>query len=643
METKSGEDAATANSPLCSPWGENLDDTPLPEHPDPMHERSQWCSLNGWWDYAIRPIDESHAADEPWDGQIRVPFAVEWAASGVERPFTPRDVLHYHRRVDIPSHWRGMRLRINFGAVDHDCTVYVNGRSLGSHSGGYLPFSVTIDNTDCDSFELRVTVTDPTDSASIQRGKQALTPTTIWYTATSGIWQSVWMEPLPCEAADTIADIDLRADSTLSGFYVRVRTEADLTQDSTTPIDLAFSLPDAARVRTQIPSGRWCHVRLPDAQPWSPEAPHLYEVHVATHSDRVRTWAALRSVGLAEPRRGFPFRVQTRGQHDTRVSPIVINGVPTFLNAPLHQGYWPESGLTAPSEEALLHDLTAIKTMGFNGVRVHIKVESRRFYYHCDRLGLLVVQDMVSGGRAVLGITASGVAQALDYTLPDRSHLFFDWSGRGERANRAAFAHELAQMIRYLRCHPSIIMWVPFNEGWGQFNATRAEKAVRRLDPTRLVDAVSGWFDQGGGDFRSRHRYVLRLIKPPAFDPRPFYLSEFGGLNLAVDGHTWHDPIPFGYRFMSDASALAAELAALYREQLIPLVAHGLVAATYTQVSDVERENNGLMTYDRKVMKVDPAFMALLNGELYAEFARHMEQRAAQSTTGYRGGRCAQS
>ena len=300
---------------------------------------------------------------------------------------------------------------------------------------------------------------------------------------------------------------------------------------------------------------------------------------------------------------------------------MLLNGEPVLVNAPLSQGYWPESGMTPPDEAALLHDLTTLRRMGFNAVRVHVKVESRRFYHLCDRLGLMVVQDMVSGGVPPLGIRASGAVQALGLTLPDRWAVFRRWTGRGGAAGRGRFVRELAGVIRHLRGHPCIVVWVPFNEGWGQFDARGAERFVRRADPTRLVDAASGWFDQGGGDFRSRHRYVLRLVAPPRGDGRAFYLSEFGGLNLVVEGRAWPGA-PFGYRFLGDRGALARAMTELYRGQLVPLVAGGLAACTYTQVSDVERESNGLMTYDRVVTKVDPALMARLNRELEEAFSR---------------------
>ena len=587
---------------LCTPWGRDLPRIPLPEHPDPMMERARWESLNGWWECAILPVGSPGPAPDQWR-PILVPFAVETPASGVARPLLPDERLHYRRPVAIPPAWRGERIRIHFSAVDHECEVLIDGRPVARHTGGYLPFHVDVADTDRDAVELRLEVADPTDTRGIQRGKQSLNPRTIWYTATSGIWGSVWMEALPRAAIEAV---DIRTEPDLSGFRLRV----DVEGAGRGPFEAEIGLPDGGRLRAAGTTGVWNRVDIPDPLPWSPDSPALYRFTIRAGGDEVRTWSALRTVALSAASAGGPGRC------------VLLNGEPVLVNAPLSQGYWPESGMTPPDEAALLHDLTTLRRMGFNAVRVHVKVESRRFYHLCDRLGLMVVQDMVSGGVAPLGIRASGAVQALGLTLPDRSAAFRRWTGRSRAADRVRFVRELAGMIRHLRSHPCIVMWVPFNEGWGQFDARRAEGFVRRADPTRLVDAASGWFDQGGGDFRSRHRYVLRLVAPPRGDGRAFYLSEFGGLNLAVEGRSWPDPVPFGYRFLEDRGALARAVAELWRGQLVPLVGAGLAACTYTQVSDVERESNGLMTYDRVVVKVDPALMARLNRELEEAFVR---------------------
>ena len=586
---------------LCTPWGRDLPRIPLPEHPDPMMERARWESLNGWWQCAIVPADSPGPASHQWR-PILVPFAVETPASGVARPLLPDERLHYRRPVPIPPAWRGERIRIHFSAVDHECEVMIDGRPVARHTGGYLPFHVDVADTDRDAVELRLEVADPTDTRDIQRGKQSLNPRTIWYTATSGIWGSVWMEPLPRTAIEAV---DIRPEPDLTGFRLRVGVEGA----GRGPLEVEVDLPDGGRLRAAGTTGAWNRVDIPDPLPWSPDSPALYRFTIRAGGDEVRTWSALRTVALSAASAGGPGRC------------VLLNGEPVLVNAPLSQGYWPESGMTPPGEAALLHDLTTLRRMGFNAVRVHIKVESRRFYHLCDRLGLMVVQDMVSGGVPPLGIRASGAVQALGFTLPDRSAVFRRWTGRGGVAGRGRFVRELVGVIRHLRAHPCIVVWVPFNEAWGQFDARGAERLVRRADPTRLVDAASGWFDQGGGDFRSRHRYVLRLVAPPRGDGRAFYLSEFGGLNLAVEGHVWCDPVPFGYRFLEDREALARAMTELYRDQLVPLVAGGLAACTYTQVSDVERESNGLMTYDRVVVKVDPVLMARLNRELEEAFS----------------------
>ena len=586
---------------LCTPWGRDLPRIPLPEHPDPMMERARWESLNGWWECAIVPAGSPGPAPGQWR-PILVPFAVETPASGVARPLLPDERLHYRRPVPIPPAWRGQRIRIHFCAVDHECEVMIDGRPAARHTGGYLPFHVDVADTDRDAVELRLEVADPTDTRDIQRGKQSLNPRTIWYTATSGIWGSVWMEPLPRTAIEAV---DIRSEPDLSGFRLRVGVEGA----GRGPLEVEVDLPDGGRLRAAGTTGAWNRVDIPDPLPWSPDSPALYRFTIRAGGDEVRTWSALRTVALSAASAGGPGRC------------VLLNGEPVLVNAPLSQGYWPESGMTPPDEAALLHDLTTLRRMGFNAVRVHVKVESRRFYHLCDRLGLMVVQDMVSGGVPPLGIRASGAVQALGLTLPDRWAVFRRWTGRGGAVGRGRFVRELAGVIRHLRGHPCIVVWVPFNEGWGQFDARGAERFVRRADPTRLVDAASGWFDQGGGDFRSRHRYVLRLVAPPRGDGRAFYLSEFGGLNLVVEGRAWPGA-PFGYRFLEDRGALARAMTELYRGQLVPLVAGGLAACTYTQVSDVERESNGLMTYDRVVVKVDPALMARLNRELEVAFAR---------------------
>lgn len=585
---------------LVTRWGSHLagSESPLPEYPRPQLQRRRWASLNGTWRYAVRdrgaelPRDEQIPSE--FDGNITVPFAVETAASGVGRPFTPDEVLFYQRDIEVP--WSG-RTALNFEAVDYACAVFVDGVLAAEHRGGYLPFTVDLAEGEGPR-RVIVVVHDPSDSGNQQHGKQALKPGGIWYTATSGIWGTVWMEPLPENAVTRVVATTPRS---RDGLLVLV--EAERAAD----VAVAVRLPDGGVAEASGRTGEELRVPLPDARLWSPSDPYLYRMTVRVGDDEVESWAGVRTVDLG------PIPGVT-----TERPAVLLNGEPILLNTPLDQGYWPESGLTPPADEAMEYDLATLKRMGFNGARMHIKIASRRYYHLADQLGMLIVQDMVSGGTPRTGMVASAAVQFSDAHLTDRSDRAMKAAGRGEDANRREFLAELAAMVRLLSPHPSVVAWVPFNESWGQFDARGAAALVRRLDPTRLIDHASGWFDQGDGDFRSRHRYTLALKRPPRRDQRPFWLSEFGGYNLAVEGHLWDEKERFGYKFFDDANALATGIAALWRDQLIPLVEHGLRAAVYTQVSDVEIENNGLMTYDRAVIKVPVDLMRDLNAELYA-------------------------
>lgn len=595
----------------------------MPEYPRPELARPEWLSLNGHWEYATRPSNAKALSAEPfpaaWDGRIVVPFALETALSGVGKALSPEETLWYRRSVIVPAAWAGRRVALRFEAVDYEAAVFVDGRLVGEHRGGYLPFGFLLPPAASGSpgREIVVAVRDPSDSGLQQRGKQALRPAGILYTATSGIWQSVWLEPLPPDNAI----VGLRADAKpgLSGASIVVVCEKPAT------VRLVVALPGGAEAEFLGRSGEPIAVPVGQGRPWSPEDPYLYSFRaeiagsgageaggVDDPVDAVSSYFALRIVDLGPIPGAQPGALPT----------IRLNGKPIFLNAPLDQGYWPESGLTAPSDEALLFDIEAMKALGFNGLRKHIKVESRRFYWHADRLGMLVIQDAVSGGvNRAAGNLKVGAAMVLGLGSEDRSARALSRAGRSDAVNREEFEADLAGAVALLRCHPSILMWTVFNESWGQFESERVVRSLRALDGTRLVDAVSGWFDQGGGDFRSRHTYIVRLRKPPRRDRRPYFLSEFGGYNLAVPGHMWDDDSRFGYRFYDDEESLLAGYSSLIRDQLIPLVERGLRAAVYTQVSDVEIESNGFYTYDRKILKFDADVVRALNDDLYAAFA----------------------
>lgn len=592
---------------LRTPWASQAinQTVPLPQYPRPMLQRAEWLNLNGQWDYAVVPSSVGSLPHGPtparYQGQITVPYALETVASGVTRSLAPDQTLFYRRAIDLPWQWRSRRMALNFEAVDHEAAVWVDGRCVGSHSGGYLPFSVELPH-EGGRVEIVVGVRDPGPSGGQQYGKQSDVPGGIWYTATSGIWQTVWAEPLP---ANAITQVHAIATGALDGFDVRVETE------SSCPCQVVVDLPGGGSIAASGRSGQPIRIQLPNPRCWTLEDPYLYRLRVRTDEDEVASWAGLRCIAIGP----IP------GAAASERPAVLLNGRPVLLNAPLDQGYWPETGMTAPADEALIFDLQQMRALGFNGVRKHIKVESRRFYHHADRLGMLVIQDVVNGGRPRVSLRMSRPVMSLDIQLPDTSRRALAAAGRASRANRERFETDLVGMIELLKPHPSVVVWVIFNEAWGQYQASRIEDLVRRIDPHRLVDAASGWFDQGGGDFRSRHRYILRLRRPPRRDRRPFLLSEFGGHNLAVAGHVWEGSGSFGYRFHSDSSQLDAALTSLYRDQLIPLVDHGLRGCTYTQLSDVEIETNGLLTFDRQICKPDADLLRVLNAELYAAFA----------------------
>ncbi|PKL26007.1 MAG: glycoside hydrolase family 2 [Spirochaetae bacterium HGW-Spirochaetae-3] len=606
---------------LSSPWSASVDaDSPLPEYPRPDMVRPDWLSLNGPWEYAIRESGPGALADEvapdfgPADrrGRIIVPFAPECALSGVGKTLAPTETLWYRRSIILPAAWAGRRVMLRFEAVDYLAAVFVDGALLGEHRGGYLPFAFELPAGDgVTEHELVVAVRDPSDAGLQQRGKQALKPAGILYTPTSGVWQTVWLEPVPAANAILGFRIETRAD--LGGADVVVETER--------PADVAIRimLPGGGILDVRGRSGESIAAIVPSPRPWSPADPYLYAFRAeildvsGAAVDSVDSYFALRRVDLG-PLPGAP---------DGERSVIRLNGEPIFVNAPLDQGYWPESGMTPPADEALVFDIESMRALGFNGLRKHVKVESRRFYWHADRLGMLVIQDAVSGGRnRAAGTARIAAAMILGVPAEDRSAFALHGAGRAEKADRDEFEADLFGMVALLRNHPSIVMWTIFNESWGQFESARVADRLRSADPSRLVDAVSGWHDRGAGDFRSRHTYIVKLRKPPRRDRRPYFISEYGGYNLAVPGHMWDDAARFGYKFYDDGPSLREGYSRLVRDQLIPLVDRGLRAAVYTQVSDVEIESNGFYTYDRKVLKYDAAVVRALNEELYAAFGR---------------------
>ena len=564
-------------------WGEQLDpNAVLQEYPRPQMMRESYRNLNGLWDYAITDTD---TCPENWDGKILVPFSPEAELSGVGRTLLPGQYLWYRRElVEMPQ--TGMRLLLHFGAVDQECRVWLNGRLLGGHTGGYTAF--TLDATDAlaESNVLLVAVRDGTDTNELSRGKQKTKRGGIWYTPQSGIWQTVWAEWVP---ERYISALRITPDAAHSCVRVTVQSEYD---------GVCYLHFHGRRIGGF--TNRETTIRVENAELWSPEHPKLYDFSAELGSDRVESYFALRDTAVGRDKAGRPC--------------LLLNGKPYFHSGVLDQGYYPDGLYTAPSDEAMIYDITLMKRMGFNMLRKHIKIEPMRWYYHCDRLGMLVWQDMMNGGGDYRLLTISAPL------FTHRSHSDHDYRrfARTDAAGRAAYYAELTEMVTQLYSCPCIVMWVPFNEGWGQFDAAEAARRIEALDKTRTIDHASGWHDQRIGSIQSLHVYFYPYRYKPDRLGRAVVLSEFGGYQLPVAGHTWNDA-NFGYKGYKTPEALMEAYRKLFETQILPARRKGLAASVYTQLSDVEDEVNGFVTYDRKVEKLDAGAVRAINQRLVSD------------------------
>ena len=623
----------TLNS-LTTVWGEALDPSNvLPEHPRPRMQREEYAMLNGVWEYAITPVDGEadaktlvqQAIPSRWDGQIVVPFSPEAPLSGVGRTVQPSEFLWYKHKIDFPKLADDQRLILHFEAVDWMCACFVNGKLAGTHAGGYLPFSFDVTNLlgsseteesaasaartenvvtadSADTAELVLCVWDPSDTGSQLRGKQRLSRGDIWYTAQSGVWQSVWYEVVFAAhlesltlKGDMFGALEVRANVQVSGLY-GVQTSAcelelalkdELGQDvllATLPVDEAGEISAEQHVD--------------DPLLWSPESPHLYAVKATLQRDGVvvdtaHSYCAFRTVEVKKDVASVPR--------------VHLNGAPYFVRGVLDQGYWPDGLMTAPSDDALVYDIEAMKSAGFNTLRKHIKIENERWYYHCDRLGMLVWQDCVSGGSAYSPWHTSQKPTLFSFTwnrFDDTTPEHQQALSAGEDGYRKEWTETCQEMVKLLDGHPSIGFWTLFNEGWGQFDARAATEAVRALDATRPIDATSGWYDQGCGDFLSIHNYFRPLRagwSGKQRGNRAAIISEFGGLAQMTPGHTSLDH-SYGYGDFATVEDWRVAVKKLLTEAE-SLQVEGLAGYVYTQVSDVEEEVNGLLTYDRKINK----------------------------------------
>ena len=584
---------------------------PLAEYPRPALRRDSYENLNGLWQYAITSTAEHPAA---WDGEILVPYSPEAPASGVGRTLQPGQWLHYHRWFTPPA-GEGGRVLLNFGAVDYACAVQVNGHLVGGHRGGYEPFALDITDqlhaTGRNS--LWVAVQDPSDNGTQARGKQTLKPGGMFYPAQSGIWQTVWLERVP---DNYIQSLTVTPDYDARTVTVGVHTAKP---------GGAVNLWAAVRAGGVTIAEDWgsdeadqdgevtLRIREEYFFPWSPDTPFLYDLTVGTspqdggEADMVHSYFALRKWSCAPDARG--------------ILRFCLNDKPILLNGLLDQGYWPQGLYTPPSDAAVEHELSEVKALGFNLLRKHAKIEPQRWYYHCDRLGLIVWQDMVNGGSRYQLWFVTYLTNALQPLLrrfPDAKSL---WGllGREKESSREEYRRELEATVQALRCHPCIGCWVPFNEGWGQFDAAGAVAALRALDPDRLVDEASGWYDQGGGDVHSLHNYFYPLhVKP---ERRTVALTEYGGIAWPMPGHEPPHKT-YGYGTAKDRADLTARYKKLQMGTVLPQLAKGLSALVYTQLTDVEDEVNGLFTYDRAAVKPDPNAVRSVNAALAAEFAK---------------------
>ncbi len=576
-------------------WFDSIDKScPLPEYPRPQLQREKWLCLNGEYDYAITA--ENASRPESFDGKIIVPFSVESAASGVQRKLLPTQRLWYRRTFALTEDFAGKRAMLHFGAVDWQCTVWVNGKLMGEHTGGYNPFSFDItDALNGGENELVVKVYDPTDAGHQQRGKQVLETQGFWYTATSGIWQTVWLEPVNHCRIDSIKlvpDIDKGV--------INIKTKHTCECGG----KLFAKVLDGEKVVFDGEISADAAIPVPDAKLWSPESPFLYDLKLTLdcdgEKDEVSSYFGMRKYSIVKDSDGCPR--------------LALNNKPYFQRGLLDQGYWPESQLTPPSDEAMIFDIEKMKELGFNMLRKHIKTEPLRWYYHCDRLGMLVWQDMISGGEYI-GQLLAGILPIFSLHVKDNKYKAFK---RTKPEWREEFKQELWGMIDSLYNCVSICCWVPFNEGWGQFDAKEIGTKIKELDPTRFVDHASGWHDQKGPDFKSMHRYIVPVTAPTRFTRkgRPYVLSEYGGYSWNIKDHVWNAKRSFGYIMFPNSEKLSAAYKHLHDVQIVRLIKKGLCATVYTQVSDVEFEVNGIYSYDRKVLKVDKDTVIEVNKKL---------------------------
>lgn len=610
---------------LMTEWGAKVTpDNAWREYPRPQFVRERWQNLNGLWDYAITA--KNAPAPAAFDGRILVPYAVEAALSGVGKSLRPDQRLWYRRSFTIPVEWKSERILLNFGAVDYECVLWVNGGMVGAHKGGFDSF--TFDITDFlrdGTNEVLLGVTDPTDTAEQPRGKQQLQPQGIWYTPVSGIWQTVWLEPVP--AALHLAELRLTPDVDAGGLRIVPLTN-EAIGDDTYAVRVTASAAGQAVATTIVRINREGFLRISNPRLWSPADPFLYDLKAELirvknpwppqpqaqagrqAPPRRRFGAAERELYTRAEVDGVPIETIASyfGMRKISIGPgpvagqpaILLNGQPLFQHGPLDQGWWPDGLHTPPSDEAMKWEIEWLRQAGLNMLRKHIKVEPARYYYHCDRLGLLVWQDMPSGFNKALRNSPNDEGEPFRLSTSREQHEL-----------------ELRRMLGRLHNFPSIVMWVVFNEGWGQYESKAMAQWVKAIDGSRLVNGDSGWLDMNVGDVYDLHSYDPTPKQPQSSRDRAIVLGEYGGVGWPIANHLWNPNMRnWGYQTYQNREDYLKALRHKI-EALVPMKQKlGLSAAVYTQTTDVEGEVNGLMTYDRKFVKVDPALLREMNAPL---------------------------
>ena len=597
--TRAG-DGTPVDGPLATKWAKDVKPaSPLPEYPRPQMVRTDWANLNGAWQFAFGKEDEPAPVGKVLTDKILVPFPVESALSGIMK-MVPDGRVWYRRTFSVPAAWCDRKLVLHFGAVDWEATVWVNGKELGTHQGGYDAFAYDI--TDAlkpdgqGDQEVIVRVFDPTDKGTQPRGKQVNKPGGIFYTPTTGIWQTVWLEPVAKTAY--IDDLKIVTDVDANQLVVTADVKGTDTQGVSVSVVMLDDKQEVGEAAAE--PGKPVAVAVGSPKLWSPANPFLYGLKVQLTRDgkvidTVESYAGMRKISLMKDDKG--------------INRIALNNQPIFQVGPLDQGFWPEGLYTAPTDEALKYDVEITKKLGFNMTRKHVKVEPDRWYYWCDRVGLLVWQDMPSGDKSIS-------PDDPDITRSPESAQEYD--------------KELKAMIDGLQAHPCIVTWVPFNEGWGQFDTKRVAEWIQKYDPTRLVDAVSGWADRAGvGDMHDYHHYP-RPAAPPLEAKRAGVLGEFGGLALGVDDHFWQKDKNWGYQRTQSGDELTRKYEQLLKEGYGFRADEGLNALVYTQITDVETEINGILTYDRAILKMDLDRIQAVNA---GDFSKVPEIRPVVATS----------